>query len=102
MKSQEMNHPTKSDVHVLGNCCLGEALKSKQMFEAELAVNPNLTLDLSQTFEFDSSCVGMLLILKRRAQESGGVLVLKNPSDAVLRLFNTLNLSKIFWMDTSP
>jgi anti-sigma B factor antagonist len=55
-----------------------------------------LELDLSQVQEMDSSGVQLLMMLKRESQEKGKPLHLHNHSQAVIEIFELLDLSAHF------
>ncbi|MCP4596121.1 STAS domain-containing protein [Neptuniibacter sp.] len=58
--------------------------------------NTKYTVDLSKTLHIDSSALGMLLILKEKAEKSGGEVTLKNPSDSASKILKVAKFDKLF------
>lgn len=56
----------------------------------------NLEIDLSKVEYLDSSALGMLLMLRERAQASNKKLVLRKPSASVAQILDIANFSRLF------
>ncbi len=56
----------------------------------------NLEVDLSQVEYLDSSALGMLLMLRERAQAANKKLMLCRPSASVAQILDIANFSKLF------
>lgn len=56
----------------------------------------NLEIDLSKVEYLDSSALGMLLMLRERAQAANKKLALCKPSQSVAQILEIANFSKLF------
>jgi anti-anti-sigma factor len=56
----------------------------------------NLEIDLSKVEYLDSSALGMLLMLRERAQAANKKLTLCKPSPSVAQILDIANFSKLF------
>jgi anti-sigma B factor antagonist len=55
-----------------------------------------ITLDLTRLDFIDSTGLSVLVMAYTRAQSSGGAVVMRNPSSAVLRIFEITGLTTLF------
>jgi anti-anti-sigma factor len=56
----------------------------------------SITIDLSKINHMDSSALGMLLLLRERANEAGKSLLLVEPSEYADQVFNLTDFNSIF------
>ncbi len=56
----------------------------------------SLEIDLSKVEYLDSSALGMLLLLRERAQTAGVTVVLCKPSSTVMQILEIANFNKLF------
>ncbi|MFA6449981.1 MAG: STAS domain-containing protein [bacterium] len=71
-------------------------LKEKVHMSTDRAISPNLIIDLKDVDYIDSTGLGILIGIKRRTTEKGGVLILVLYSDRINKLFEITGLNKIF------
>ena len=71
-------------------------LKEKVTQAAEHSESPNMIMDLKGVDYIDSTGLGILIGIKRRAAEKGGKLVLVLRSDRINKLFEITGLKNIF------
>lgn len=55
-----------------------------------------LEVDLAAVEYLDSSALGMLMLLRERAQAAGKTVVLSNPGKMVMQILEIANFSKLF------
>ncbi|HJW34834.1 MAG TPA: STAS domain-containing protein [Holophagaceae bacterium] len=55
-----------------------------------------IVIDLTMVTFMDSAALGMLLLLRERADARGRKVVLRNPSPTILKLFSVVNFQKFF------
>ncbi len=60
------------------------------------AGHPSLVLDLSEVSYMDSASLGMLLLLRERAQAKGMQVVLSRPSPTVMTILRVVQFGKLF------
>jgi anti-anti-sigma factor len=56
----------------------------------------NLEIDLALIEYLDSSALGMLMLLRERAQTAGKSVVLSNPNQTVAQILDIANFRKLF------
>ena len=63
--------------------------------------NPKTTfiLDLSQTEYMDSSALGMILLLKDHADNLGGAVIVKQPSDTVYKILEIAQFHRLITIE---
>ena len=74
----------------------GHAAFKAATTEALDAGHPALLLDLSGVGYLDSSALGMLLLLREKAEARGMKVVLCRPSPTVLAILRTVQFGKLF------
>lgn len=62
----------------------------------EAARTPHLTLDLSGLDYMDSSALGMLLLLKEKAEMKGIKVILVKPSPSVMQILRIVQFGRLF------
>lgn len=65
----------------------------------ELLAQPGITsleVNLAQVDYLDSSALGMLLLLRERAQLAGKTVVLRQPNSVVTQILDIANFGKLF------
>lgn len=75
------------DGHTVFKAATSEALETGQSA---------LTLDLSGVSYMDSASLGMLLLLRERAQARGMSVILSRPSPSVLTILRVVQFGKLF------
>lgn len=55
-----------------------------------------LEIDLKGIEYLDSSALGMLMLMRERAQSAGKTVLLSNPSETVAQILDIANFSKLF------
>ncbi|MEW8628165.1 MAG: STAS domain-containing protein [Candidatus Thiodiazotropha sp.] len=92
-----------SRVVVEGEMTIYTAAAQKEELIAQLDRCTELELDLGEVSELDSAGVQILLMLKNETTSSGKSLRLVNHSEAVIEVFELLDLSPVFGEQlTSP
>ncbi|MCQ8104803.1 STAS domain-containing protein [Methylomonas sp. SURF-2] len=81
---------------VAGEMTIYTALEQKTVFSKCLDHNKELQIDLSAVSEIDSAGLQLLLLLKREANQRHIKLSLINHSQAVVEVFELLNLGNHF------
>ena len=81
---------------VEGEMTIYTAAAQKEEFIALLDRCTELELDLGEVSELDSAGVQILLMLKNETASSGKSLRLVNHSEAVIEVFELLDLSPVF------
>jgi anti-anti-sigma factor len=59
----------------------------------------SLRIDFSKVSYLDSSALGMLMLMRERAQEVGKSVALCNPNETVRKILVIANFGKLFKMD---
>jgi anti-sigma B factor antagonist len=72
------------------------AAQQKEDLLAKFSQSEGMEIDLSQVQEMDSAGVQVLMLLKREAEDKGKPLHLVNHSQAVVEIFELLDLSSFF------
>ena len=93
-------HATKRDgrnaLKLSGDLTIYEATEAWQGLQSRLKKHPDLELDLSGLTNLDTAGVQVLFGLKQLAKEQGHGLPMQHHSEAVLEVFNVLNLANEF------
>jgi anti-anti-sigma factor len=55
-----------------------------------------ITLDMAQVTFMDSSSLGILLLLKEKAEPKGKQITLRNPNPTVLRILEVVHFGQLF------
>lgn len=94
----EVKQQAKGVVHLAINdeMTIYTVLEHKTALSEQLKANKELQLDLSGVTELDSAGLQLLLFLKREANDRQIQLSLTQHSQAVVEVFELLNLSKHF------
>lgn len=66
------------------------------------SAGPDLTIDLSAVSFMDSASLGMLLILKEKAEAAGRHIVLQNPSPEVQGILSIVRFEQLFEIRERP
>jgi len=74
----------------------GHAAFKAATTEALDAGHPAIALDLSGVSYMDSASLGMLLLLREKAQAKGVKVVLSRPSPTVLTILRVVQFGKLF------
>lgn len=75
----------------------------KDAFQA-MVENPavlRISLDLAQVTYMDSSSLGILLLLKEKAEAKARKVVLRNPNATVLKTLQVVQFNQIFQIENS-
>jgi anti-anti-sigma factor len=82
---------------------LPDSINMNDCREIESAIEKNLNgkeyrvvLDLSETVNVFSSCLGLMIRIRKVVHEKNGVVCLVNVSERIRNLFFTINLDKVF------
>lgn len=85
-----------TELAIQGEMTIYTALEQKQTLTEHLKHSKDLQLDLSGVEEIDSAGLQLLLFFKREAAEHGKKFSLTQHSQAVIEVFELLDLSKHF------
>ncbi len=88
----------KTVIKLAGRFDFNEHRSIKMMYEPLLqqAALKTLEVDLAGIEYLDSSALGMLMLLRERAQASGKTVVLSKPGQTVAQILDIANFSKLF------
>jgi anti-sigma B factor antagonist len=73
-----------------------------QLLEEMKQFGPELALDLSQVKFVDSTGLGVLVSVLKKAREQGGYVRLLNPSREIERLLRITGLNRVFRVQYQP
>jgi anti-sigma B factor antagonist len=83
-------------ITIEGDLTIYEANEAYEKFRKQLAVCKNIDIDLQSVTEIDTAGVQLLLGVKREAQAAGSIVSLSMHSDAVVEVFELLNIAHEF------
>lgn len=85
-------------VKLAGRFDFNEHRSIKAVYEPVLqqAGIKTLEIDLAGIEYLDSSALGMMMLLRERAQAAGKTVVLSNPNQTVAQILDIANFSKLF------
>lgn len=88
----------KAIIRLAGRFDFNEHRAVKQAYEPLLLESGvrTLEIDLGAVEYLDSSALGMLMLLRERAQAAGKNVVLSHPGDTVAQILDIANFGKLF------
>lgn len=65
----------------------------------QVTLPPVIVIDLTQTESIDSTALGMLLMLRRRAGGDLASITLKNPNEDIIKILSIAHLDSMFQIE---
>lgn len=92
-------HPGGSRVVVQGDLDLpaGDALEA--LVTPMIQSSPDLQIEMRDVTFLDSSGLGALIVISQLATEAGGHVVLRNPSEAVVKALDLTHTTPLFTVE---
>lgn len=95
--------PTERAVVVLaGELDLADAPAVSAQLQAAADARGRVVVDMRGVTFIDSTAIGALVGVQRSLGERGGMIVLRNPSHAVVRLLELTALDRLFEIEAAP
>lgn len=91
-----VEEPNYKKIRIAGHLDIQTAKRESVACEQALASNPNLVLDLSAVTHLDSTGIGLLIRLQKKARITGRKFILLSPSEPVRTCLEMMRLQDFF------